>query len=175
MGSGKTTAGIQVAEALGRQFVDNDVALERRAGRTAAQISASDGVDALHRQEAAELLAALADPIGRVIAAAASTVLDDTVRKRLAAVGWVVWLTADQATLAARMPSSPDRPMLDADAARLVARQSVERDPLYRRSRPMGRLPRWRQPRSSTVSPSRCTPGTSLERSADRGRRSVGR
>ena len=132
MGSGKTTAGIQVAEALGRQFVDNDVALERRAGRTAAQISASDGVDALHRQEAAELLAALADPIGRVIAAAASTVLDDTVRKRLAAVGWVVWLTADQATLAARMPSSPDRPMLDADAARLVARQSVERDPLYR-------------------------------------------
>ena len=79
MGSGKTTAGIQVAEALGRQFVDNDVALERRSGRTAAQISASDGVDALHRQEAAELLAALADPIGRVIAAAASTVLDDTV------------------------------------------------------------------------------------------------
>jgi shikimate kinase len=131
MGVGKTTVGLRVAAVLGRQFVDNDVALERRTGRTAAQIASSDGVDALHDQEAAELLAALGDPIGRVIAAAASVVVDARVRTRLAAVGWVVWLRADPATLAARMPTSPDRPVLDADAARLVARQSIERDPLY--------------------------------------------
>jgi shikimate kinase len=131
MGSGKTTLGRQVAEALGRAFVDNDVALERRTGRTAAELAATDGVESLHRQEAAELLDALAEPNGSVIAAAASVVLDGTVRMRLGEVGWVVWLQADLATLAARMPSSPDRPTLDPDAAHLVARQAIERDPLY--------------------------------------------
>jgi shikimate kinase len=133
MGAGKTTIGRLVAKALKRRFVDNDVALEQRTGRTAAQIAASDGVDALHGQEAAEMLAALADPTGRVIAAAASVILDESVRGRLAELGWVVWLTAGQATLAARMPSSDDRPTLDADVLRLVARQSSERDPLFRR------------------------------------------
>jgi shikimate kinase len=131
MGSGKTTIGRQVAEALGRQFVDNDVALERRTGRTAAELAATDGVELLHRQEAAELLDALAEPNGSVIAAAASVVVDGTVRTRLGEVGWVVWLQADQATLTTRMPSSPDRPNLDPDAAHLVARQAIERDPLY--------------------------------------------
>jgi shikimate kinase len=132
MGAGKTTIGMLVAKALSRQFVDNDAALEKRTGHTAARIAATDGADALHRQEAAEMLAALADPIERVIAAAASVILDNTVRTQLAAVGWVVWLTADRATLAARLPSSQDRPILDADVARLVALQSVQRDPLYR-------------------------------------------
>ncbi len=132
MGSGKTTIGRRVADALGRRFVDNDVSLERRTGRTAMQIAAADGVAVLHREEAAELLAALDDPVDAVIAAAASVVLDETVRARLAAVAWVVWLRAGPATLAARLPSSPDRPHLDADAAVLVARQARERDALYR-------------------------------------------
>lgn len=131
MGSGKTTLGLRVAQVLGRGFVDNDDALERRTGRTAAQIAATEGVESLHRQEAAELLDALADPIGQVIAAAASVILDGTVRRGLGEVGWVVWLKADQATLAARMPNSPDRPKLDPDAAHLVASQVIERDPLH--------------------------------------------
>ena len=41
---------------------------------------------------------------------------------------WVAWLRADLATLAARLPESPDRPFGDSDAYRLVSQQAAERD-----------------------------------------------
>jgi shikimate kinase len=131
MGSGKTTIGRRVAAALGRPFVDNDELLQRSAGASAAEIAARDGVDALHRLEAATLLDALAGVDASVIAAAASTITDSSVRSALSQAALVVWLRADLATLAARLPGSPTRPFRDDDPARLVAEQSRERDPLF--------------------------------------------
>jgi len=43
MASGKTTVGQTLAARLGRPFVDNDVVLERRTGRSAREIAAADG------------------------------------------------------------------------------------------------------------------------------------
>jgi shikimate kinase len=131
MGSGKSTIGTRLAEALGQAFVDNDRSLEQRTGLTAAQLAARDGIDALHAAEAAALLAALHEPGGSVIAAAASTILDRDVRATLAREAFVVWLRADPATLAARLPQSSTRPFAGEDPARLVSSQARARDPLF--------------------------------------------
>jgi shikimate kinase len=128
MGSGKSTIGVRVAAVLARDFLDNDVLLERATGMSAADLSARDGIDALHRAEASIVLDALGGEPPAVIAAAASTITDARVRDALRRRAWVAWLRADLATLAARLPESPDRPFGGSDATRLVSAQAEERD-----------------------------------------------
>jgi shikimate kinase len=131
MGSGKSTIGVLLAAALGRPFVDNDAQLFERTGATAAELAAREGVDALHAAEAKGVLAALAASRPSVIAAAASTITDPAVRHALKRDGFVVWLHAPPAVLAARLPRSAGRPFAAEEPAGLVARQARERDPLF--------------------------------------------
>jgi shikimate kinase len=59
MGAGKTTVGHLLADKLGLPFVDNDVVIESRAGRSVREIFAADGEPAfreLEHEVAAELL-----------------------------------------------------------------------------------------------------------------------
>ena len=130
MGSGKSTIGARVATALGAPFLDNDALLEQHTGHTAADLAATDGIDALHRAEAEVLLAALRAPGPAVIAAAASTITAAEVRDALR-VATVVWLRAAPDVLAGRLPESPTRPFAGADPARLVRTQSERRDNLF--------------------------------------------
>ena len=127
MGAGKSTIGRRVADALGRPFLDNDELLERSTGHTAAELAATEGIDALHRAEADVLLEALRTPGPAVIAAAASTITVEAVRHALREVT-VVWLRAAPEALAARLPGSPTRPFGGADLQRLVREQSEQRD-----------------------------------------------
>jgi len=131
MGSGKTTVGRPVAAMLDRPFLDNDQLLEAATGLTAAALEGRDGIDALHRAEEAVLLEALAAEIPAVIAAAASTIESAAVRSALRERAWVVWLRADPATLAARLPGSDARPLQRRDPATLVREQSQRRDPMF--------------------------------------------
>src|SRR5438445_39645 len=64
-------------------------------------------------------------------AAAASTIVDPSVRRALQREALVVWLHAAPATLAARMRQSSTRPFGGVDPSQLVARQSAERDLLF--------------------------------------------
>ncbi|MFI7707954.1 shikimate kinase [Nonomuraea sp. NPDC049480] len=124
MGSGKTTAGVLIAEALGLDFSDSDPFLKAKYGGSAAQIAAREGADTLHRYEAEHVLHELAgEP--RVIAAAASTIEDPLVRAALRAA-FVVWVDASDEVLAERMKSSDHRP--DFDPAAMRAR----REPYFR-------------------------------------------
>ena len=83
MGTGKTTVGAALAQRLGRQFLDNDVLLERRTGKTAAELRRGLGENALHQVEAEVLLTCLAVRPVAVIAAAASTIDNRKVREAL--------------------------------------------------------------------------------------------
>ncbi|WP_219825754.1 shikimate kinase [Nonomuraea typhae] len=109
MGSGKTTVGALVARALGVPLRDSDPFLRERYGRSAAEIAAAEGADALHRRESEHVLHALAERPPPVIAAAASTVEDPEVRAALGGA-FVVWLDAPDTILAQRMRSSDHRP-----------------------------------------------------------------
>ncbi|WP_246063940.1 shikimate kinase [Nonomuraea longispora] len=116
MGSGKTTAGRLIGEALGLEFSDSDPFLKARYGGTAAQIAAREGAATLHLYEAEHVLLELAGP-PKVIAAAASTVEDPEVRAAMRSA-FVVWVDAPDKVLAERMRSSDHRPDFDPAAMR---------------------------------------------------------
>ena len=66
-GCGKTKKGRMVAQMLGREFVDADIYLAEKLGRTPAEIITSDGEEAFRRAET-EVLAELGRRSGLVIA-----------------------------------------------------------------------------------------------------------
>jgi shikimate kinase len=76
MGAGKTTVGRLVAARLGWAFWDNDEALLRATGKSAAQYERESGLAALHHTEDRLLREALAVATPTVYAAAGSVVLE---------------------------------------------------------------------------------------------------
>lgn len=131
MGAGKTGTGGRVAERLGRPFVDGDEVLEARDGRTAAEITHDEGIEALHRAEAEILLHALADETPAVISPAASTIEDDECRAAMAERAIVAWLAADPAWLAERAAEKAHRPLVGTgDDLALFQLQRAVREPL---------------------------------------------
>lgn len=72
MGSGKTTAGTRLAEAMSRPFIDSDAQIEKMYGATGRELAEGMGVPWLHEAEAAAFRTALASTDPAVIAAAAS-------------------------------------------------------------------------------------------------------
>src|SRR5215213_9019211 len=85
MGAGKTSIGRIVAERLGVELIDGDELLaDRTGGRTAAEIAASDGIDALHQIEADIAITALSTREPAVIGPAASVCESAVVRDHIA-------------------------------------------------------------------------------------------
>jgi shikimate kinase len=112
MGAGKTTVGHALSRLLGWPYYDNDELLARAVGKDTRRVQAEDGLAALRRAESAALTVAL-DEGGPLIAGVAGGIVTDPLDlDRLHQGGFVVWLRADLATLAARV-SGTDRPWLD--------------------------------------------------------------
>jgi shikimate kinase len=132
MGSGKTTVGVPLAELLGRPFVDNDAALEKRTGETARELQSEEGADGLHRAEAEVLRDALASRDLSVVAAAAGAVLEAGMGAELAG-HLVVYLRAAPDVLAQRVVAAADdyRPFGDRTPANALREQFDERDAIY--------------------------------------------
>lgn len=131
MGSGKTTAGEKVAEALGRPLVDSDEQVETLTGRTVREIFESDGEAAYRVLEREALLAALDGAAPSVIAAAGGVVLDPENRAALKASGTVIWLRARPEVLAERVGGQDHRPLLADDPLGTLVRLDGERRHLY--------------------------------------------
>jgi shikimate kinase len=115
-GTGKSTVGRILAERLARPFLDADVELEGKLGRSIAAVFAEDG-EAVFRDREERVLAELtaAHP-GAILATGGGAVLRDANRRALRSFGLVVWLVADPAVSAAR---------LEADGRPLEARPAL--------------------------------------------------
>jgi shikimate kinase len=135
-GTGKSAVARHLALALGCDWVDADVELELRAGRSIAAIFADAGEAAFRDLESA----VLADLLRRqctVIALGGGVVLRDENRKLLRSAGEVVWLTADPETIQRRLAEDPvslgRRPPLTAAGGLDEIRHLLAvRTPLYR-------------------------------------------
>ena len=138
MGTGKTTVGRGLAEALGLPFSDSDAAIERERGATVQELADELGVEEMHELEAQHLLRALESPEPSVIAAAASTIDVAACRAALVAPGVrTIWLKADPEVLAGRFDRQEHRPRFGRSPRDLLVEQAKERDPLFRSLHPV--------------------------------------
>ena len=131
MGSGKSSVGRRVAEALDRPLLDTDALVEERTGRTVRQLFEDGGEAGFRRAEADAVAVAVGWPEPAVIAAAGGAVLAPANREALAEAGTVVWLSASVATLLGRVRSGGHRPLLGDDPEPVLRRLVEERTPVY--------------------------------------------
>src|SRR5437879_5098392 len=92
-GSGKSTVGPLVAARLGWRFVDADVVLEVKAGKSIARIFAEDGEIQFRDLEANNLVNLLGED-DIVLATGGGAILRDSNRRLLKETSFVVWLDA---------------------------------------------------------------------------------
>jgi len=104
-GTGKSTVGRIVADRLNRRFLDADLEIEARAGRSIRSIFTEWGETVFRdweEQTLAELTSAYS---GAVVATGGGVVLRETNRRRIRGFGFVVWLRTDPSELARRLES----------------------------------------------------------------------
>lgn len=130
MGAGKSAVGSLVAASTGRPFVDVDVVIERRTGKTVRALWEEGGEAAYRHIESQVVLETLAGHKEIVLAAPGGVVLDPAVRGGVAGA-FVVWLRADPATLAARIRGDDRRPLLGEHPREVLAALAEERGALY--------------------------------------------
>lgn len=131
-GSGKSTIGRRLAKALGVGLLDTDVAIEQRAGRSIADIFATDGEQEFRRIEEDVVRAALADHDG-VLSLGGGAVTSPGVRAALAG-HTVVYLEISAAEGVRRTGGNTVRPLLAGpDRAEKYRALMAKRAPLYRR------------------------------------------
>lgn len=137
-GSGKTTVARCLAELLQWQWLDTDAEVERRAGKSIADIFGQHGEQAFRDLESHEI-----EAVGRrtrtVVALGGGAVLRAANRRILAESGRTVWLTASPETLLARLEHDPAtagrRPHLTpAGGLREIREVLAAREPLYQAS-----------------------------------------
>ncbi|HIW74324.1 MAG TPA: shikimate kinase [Firmicutes bacterium] len=132
MGCGKTTVGKALAALTGREFLDMDQEIERRAGLTVSEIFARFGEADFRRRER-ELCAELGRREGLVVAAGGGALTFPENAAALSERGAVVLLDVPLPVLLRRLEGDTTRPLL-ARPDREEAAQALydRRLPLYR-------------------------------------------
>ena len=130
MGCGKTTVGRLRAQALGRELVDTDEAIERREGRSISDIFAQEGEPYFRDLEAA-LCQELAQRDGLAVACGGGLPLRDACMEGLAPGGVVFWLDRDPGETYDSLDTS-GRPLAQAGREAFLRRYE-QRAPTYRR------------------------------------------
>jgi shikimate kinase len=138
MGAGKTTVGEALAARLGWALRDSDADILAATGYSGRELDEERGTAELHRLEARHLIDAIDAPERSVISTAASTIDDPDARAALAGPGLLlVWLRAEPATLAGRIPPTDHRRRLGPDAGAGLAAQAASRYPRFAALSPM--------------------------------------
>lgn len=131
-GSGKSTIGRRLAKAMGITMLDTDAEIERRTGRTIAEIFAEEGEPGFRRLEEEVIRDALRDHDG-ILSLGGGAVTTPGVREALAG-HTVVYLEISAAEGVRRTSGSTVRPLLAGpDRAEKYRELMSQRVPLYRR------------------------------------------
>ncbi len=132
MGTGKSTVGRAVAHKLGFLLLDSDAEIERKQGRTIADIFAQDGEPAFRQME--RQFIDQGHPTERtVVACGGGLVIQPGVLEVLKAKGVVVCLHASIETILERTARHRTRPLLEvADPEERVRTLYAHREPIYK-------------------------------------------
>ena len=129
-GVGKSTVGVLLAKALSRDFVDTDVFIQAKEGRTLQEIIDRDGLESFRRLE--ERYVRSLECRSAVIATGGSVVYYPAAMAHLRASGRVIHLDLNLPTLRKRLVNLPSRGVVMAPGQSLE-QLFAEREPLYRK------------------------------------------
>jgi len=121
-GTGKTTVARKLAECLGIPSFDSDPEVERRAGKSIADIFVQDGEPTFRDWEESVIVEILSSRDPLVLATGGGAILRASTRERLRQSGRVIWLTATPETILHRITS---------DVASQTMRPNLTSLPMY--------------------------------------------
>ncbi len=127
-GSGKSTAGILLAKALGRRFIDTDIQIQEETGRLLQEIIDQDGPRMFLEIEERTILSL--HPHRAVIATGGSVVYSKTAMKHLRNIGTMVYLFIPFDGMAERLKNITNRGIV-LNAGQGLREMYDERIPLY--------------------------------------------
>ena len=135
MGTGKTVVGRILAEKLGKQFIELDALIEKKAGKSIPDIFQQDGEIAFRELEI-EAAREVAGKKSAVIACGGGLVLNKINVDRLRQECVIICLTASPSVILKRTSGDTDeRPLLAvADRARQIGELLKFRRPFYERA-----------------------------------------
>jgi shikimate kinase len=136
--TGKTTLAKLLAQKLGWDWIDADVEIERIAGKTIAQIFASDGEGAFRDLES-QVIADLCRRDRLVLAAGGGAPMREENRRLMRQSGKVVWLRAQPKIILDRMSADPTTPgrrpsLTDQNPLQEIVELLAQREPVYRQT-----------------------------------------
>jgi shikimate kinase len=127
-GSGKSTVGARLAARLGREFLDFDAELERRAGLSVAELFARDGEPAFRAAEAALASEVAASARALVVAPGGGWIANPPAVATLRPRGRIIYLRVGAESVVRRMgPDVARRPLLAGADPVAAARALLER------------------------------------------------
>ncbi|MDY0169697.1 MAG: shikimate kinase [Thermoguttaceae bacterium] len=134
--TGKTTLAKLLAGRLACDWIDADVEIEARAGKSIARIFAEDGEPAFRDLEA-RVIADLCRRADLVLAAGGGAPLREESRQRMRTAGKVVWLKATPETIHHRMTADATTPgrrpsLTEYDPIREIIELLDRREAIYR-------------------------------------------
>jgi shikimate kinase len=136
--TGKSSVARILGERLGWPWVDADVEIERRAGKSIARIFAEDGEPAFRDLES-RVIADLCSQSNWIIAAGGGAPMREENRRAMKQSGKVIWLQASPQTIYDRMYSDPTtrdrRPNLtNRGGLEEIIELLQKREPIYRQT-----------------------------------------
>ena len=135
MGVGKTAVGKALAEKLGRSFVELDLLIEQKVGKSVPDIFQQDG-EAAFRELEVEVTEEVSKDKNLVIACGGGLVLNKINIDRLRQQSRIVYLTASPGVILKRVANEEgQRPLLEVDNPTLAIREMLSfRQPFYERA-----------------------------------------
>jgi shikimate kinase len=132
MGAGKSSVGRTLARLTGRPRFDTDEMVAARFGLSISEIFERHG-EVHFRDAESEVLEQLSGETNGVIVTGGGIVLRETNLARLREIGTIVYLSADEETLFARISRRQTRPLLQTANPRTTVKELLAfRVPLYR-------------------------------------------
>ena len=102
-GCGKTSVGKLLAELLSRDFVDTDIAIETRAGKSIAEIFAEVGEEGFRDLESNQIAGLDSLKESKIISLGGGAILRPENRRCICSLGKSVWLQATHETIFERI------------------------------------------------------------------------
>lgn len=126
MGVGKTTTGQLLADALGYEFIDMDVEIEQREGKSIPKIFSEDG-EPRFRELERDLVTELSKRDHTVIGCGGGALADLVNAEKLRETSTLVYLTASVDEILERTGKENNRPLLELDDPRKQVEELLEK------------------------------------------------